>query len=182
MDGEIFFRRAVFGGFNREDVMRYISSVSFENDGREKTEAQLKKSLNEITALKDSLNSKNAEIEALKMKVAALESETRGSEELKAKVSELEKRNGIETAADKLMRDSMAYAERYVESAGVMAQNIRNDAVEKVNTANAKIAVMLEKIDELSSSSAEFEALLKGFKADFEQIEKDFSTDNSESK
>ena len=76
------------------------------------------------------------------------------------------------------MRDSMAYAQQYVDSAELMAKNIREDIVEKVSHADVKVTEMLDSVNALMAKAQEFDASLKDFKSDFEAIQQSFEEDN----
>ena len=179
MDGEVFFRRAAFGGFNRDDVLRYVSSVSSDSNALKQAQEAAKKSADEAKALKAELNLKNGEISSLKEKIELLEDQLKESADLRKKADELESKNSeTEATADKLMRESIAYAERYVESASVMARSIRSDTVQKIKDADLKVSAMLEKIDGLADNAEAFEKLLSSFKADFKEITQSLDNEN----
>lgn len=165
MDGEVFFRKAAFGGFNREDVMKYISQNSVDKTAFESAKSMLE-------SAKTELEQKNAEIEELKAKIAGLETQISESQKNEEQAKAL--KAGFDTTADKLMRDSMNYAQQYVESAELMARNIREDMIGKVSDADAKVTGMLDSVKDLIVKSNEFEAALKEFKADFDEIHKSF--------
>lgn len=171
MDGEVFFRRAAIGGFNRDDVLNYISSVTSDSNELKTARESAKKSADEAAALKAELDLKNSEINSLKEKIKSLESELAKSDDLRRKADELESKNfEAKTTADNLMHESIAYAERYVESASLMARNIRSDTVQKIKDADLKVSEMLKKIDGLADNAEAFENLLLMFKAEFHEI------------
>lgn len=179
MDGEVFFRRAAFGGFNRDDVLRYVNSVVSDSNELKTAQESAKKSADEAAALKTELESKNSEIISLKEKIESLEAELAKSADLNRKAQEIESKNAeAETTADKLMRESIAYAERYVESASVMARNIRIDTVQKIKDADQKVSAMLKKIDGLADDAQSFENLLSSFKAEFTEITDSLENEN----
>ena len=179
MDGEVFFRRAAFGGFNRDDVLRYVNSVASDSNELKTAQESAKKSADEAAALKTELESKNSEIISLKEKIESLEAELAKSADLNRKAQEIESKNAeAETTADKLMRESIAYAERYVESASVMARNIRIDTVQKIKDADQKVSAMLKKIDGLADDAQSFEKLLSSFKAEFTEITDSLENEN----
>ena len=168
MDGEILFRKSLFGGFNREDVMKYISQNSVDKSSLESAQKKLESAEKE-------LEQKNAEAESLKAKIAELEElvSEKQNEEEQAKAL----RPGFDTTADKLMRESMSYAQQYVESAELMARNIRENIILKASDADLKVSGMLDSVEDLIIKSEDFETALKDFKADFEAIKKSFEED-----
>ena len=126
MNGEITFRKAAFGGFNREDVMEYISSVATTNNEQQKLQQYENKA------------------------------------------------SDFDNTADKLMRESMAYAERYVESANLMAGNIRKETVAKIKDADTKVDEMLTKAAAFSKECETLEEMLNSFKTQLAEIKKNF--------
>lgn len=177
MDGEYVFRKATFGGFNREDVMCYISSLKLEINNHEKIKEEAKAAFKEIEDLETKLDQKNKEVLTLKEQNSKLEKDLKDMQQLISKINEQDvddEASLYEGTADKLMRESMAYAERYVESAGMMAKTIRQDTVEKVIDANQRIQTMLDKVNGLSDKAGDFENLLKSFKENFEEVLENF--------
>ncbi|MBQ7595153.1 MAG: hypothetical protein IJU45_00650 [Clostridia bacterium] len=165
MDGEVLFRKSVFGGFNREDVMQYIDQLSAEKNALESATQKLESTEKE-------LEDKNAEVEKLTEKIEELEAQIAENRQKEEKAQSV--KAGFDTTADKLMRDSMAYAQQYVDSAELMAKNIREDVIEKVSDADSKVTGMLDSMDELIVKAQDFDAALRVFKADFEEIQKSF--------
>ena len=168
MDGEVFFRKSAFGGFNREDVMKYISQNSVD-------QAELKATKQSLEAVEKQLELKNAEVIELKSKISRLEDKILENQRKEAQSLKA----GFDTTADKLMRDSMAYAQQYVDSAELMAKNIREDIVEKVSHADVKVTEMLDSVNALMAKAQEFDASLKDLKSDFEAIQQSFEEDDN---
>lgn len=211
MNDEILFRRAKFGGFNRDDVMQYISSLSIENSEKEKVEKELAKVKAELASYKNNEGAKSDELQQLKAEIEALKAEI-GSKNtristLEAEVNaknnrllsmqvELEaQRTANETkrevvkdetsvSAERLMQDSMAYAERYIQSAGLVAGNIKRDTLEKLNEAGKQLETMRETASQLSVTSEKFNIILEKLSESvaeaskgFEQKKEELSTD-----
>ena len=168
MDGEITFRRAAVGGFNRSDVLNYINNVAADNADLQKANEALDAANAEINRLNSELENKNSEIAQLKQQIAVMESSTQAPE-LDAKSFEYNQ------TADKLMRESMAYADRYVESANLVAENIRKDTLERVKDADLRVKSMLERAMVFSQETESFESMLKFFKAQLDEIQKGFN-------
>lgn len=214
MNGEVTFRKAAFGGFNREDVMEYISSVATTNNEQqklrvalrdaeakiEKLEAELEARDNDLAqaqdnseeqeklteALKESeatveklraeLDVKNSQLTQAEAEIISLRAKLGESAELKQKLQQYEtKSSDFDNTADKLMRESMAYAERYVESANLMAGSIRKETCIKVKEADAKVDEMLTKAVAFSKECENLEAMLNAFKAHLAEIQKNFA-------
>lgn len=169
MDGEITFRRAAVGGFNRSDVLNYINSVAADNADLQKVNEALNAANAEINRLNAELENKNSEIAQLKKQIENMESSSVQSAENDSKSFEYNQ------TADKLMRESMAYADRYVESANLVADNIRKDTLERVKDADSRVKSMLEKAIVFSQETESFESMLKLFKTQLDEIQKSFN-------
>jgi len=64
MNGEkAFFRKKVFGGFNRDDVVKYIAKIAEERNEALAAKEKIKK---EMQALEDEIKSLNDQIKSLK--------------------------------------------------------------------------------------------------------------------
>ncbi len=230
MSGEILFRRATFGGFNREDVMQYISELSIENGEKEKIERELTKTKDELLSVKDSVGSKDdainqlkteletikTELEAKKTKLAALESEIEvknnrlmsmqleleamrtAAEEKKAEEKKAEEKKAEEQkaeeikkeepkaepvderkeesslSAERLMQESMAYAERYIQSAGLVANNIKRDTLNRLIVAGNQLNQMRDTASQLAESSEKFTLYLEKLSNDVSEASKGF--------
>ncbi len=206
MNGEITFRRAVVGGFNREDVMNYISTVATSNSEQQKLRVNLRETQATVEKLQAELDAKNneivqseqddgekeelraalsesqavveslqAELDAKNQEIESLKAASAEVDELKAKLQQYEsKTTEFDETAEKLMRESMAYADRYVESANLMAGNVRKETLVKVKDANSKVDIMLEKAAAFCKETEEFEEILNFFKTQLKDIEKTF--------
>lgn len=214
MNGEVTFRKAVVGGFNRDDVMEYISGMATVNSEQQKLRVALRESEARIKELEAELEAKNkdlsavaqdnndeyekiaealksseetieklkTDLEAKNILLARAEQEIENlkgnlgeADELKEKLQQYESKTaGFDDTADKLMRESMAYADRYVESANLMAGNIRKETLTKVNDADARVAEMIAKATFFSKECAEFESVLNFFKTHLEEIRESF--------
>lgn len=215
MSGEILFRRAKFGGFNRDDVMQYISTISVENGEKEKIERELSKVKAELSSYKNSEDSKSDELQQLKAenealkaeisaktsKVSALEAEVEAknnrlismqielesrkaaAEEVKEKEKEIVKdisKEETTLSAERLMQDSMAYAERYIQSAGLVAGNIKRDTLDKLNKAGSQLVQMRETASQLSICSEKFNLILEKLAQDVDEAARGFEQKKEE--
>jgi len=81
MEENIVFKKASFGGFDREDVMKYINSIS--NDFflcKKKLETEKSSLQNEITKLKKQCEAQKSEIEELNLKIQSMSESAKTSE------------------------------------------------------------------------------------------------------
>ena len=166
MDGEIYFRKSAFGGFNRDDVMCYISELKLKCEAqKEQCEENAAELEDEVNKLKAELEEKEQELILLRKTVTRLEKVEDPDEQSENPGNAENKKH--EKAADKLMRESMAYAERYIESAGLMAMNIKQETSKLVSDADERVGEMLNQADTfkntLTALKSEFEDILKNF-------------------
>lgn len=209
MSEEILFRRAKFGGFNREDVLQYIGTLSAEKGEKEKIEKELSKVKSELSTLKNSSSSKNDELNDIKAeleklreeisaknsRISALESEIDSkNSRILAMQLELESRKAAVVkekkepeksepalSAERLMQDSMAYSERYIKSAELVAGNIKKDTLEKLNTASGQLSKMRETAAQLNADSEKLSIILDKLSGDVAEASKSFIRNDEES-
>lgn len=189
MNKEVTFRRAAVGGFNRNDVMDYINNITIQHVEQQNAKESLSRANEEISKLKSELDAKNVEIESLRQQVAEIEQsyeamklmfeqqqEAQAAKEPEPVIAPIVDAKTVEFngTADKLMRESMAYADRYVESANLVAENIRKETIEKVKEADIRVKSMLERAMVFTQETESFETMLKFFKAQLDEIKKNF--------
>lgn len=173
MDGEIYFRKAAFGGFNRDDVMCYISELKLKCEAQNEQYKEEAAELDEkVKKLKSELEEKEQELILLRKKVTKLENVEEPDNQAETVDSSADKKH--EKTADRLMRESMAYAERYIESAGLMAKNIKQETSKLVSDADERVGEMLNQAGTLSKRADEFKTTLSALKTEFEDILKSF--------
>lgn len=135
MENEVILRRAVFGGFDRKQVMEYIAYLHGKSN-----------------AVKDEL----AELSDLKSMVAELEAEISEKdnmiEQLHSAASEAENSMRLNHASATLIRESVAYADCYVASAKILARDISDKTQVRVDEARVKIDDIMDSIGEISDS------------------------------
>ena len=88
MNGEVTFRKAAFGGFNREDVMEYISSVATTNNEQQKLRVALREAEAKIEKLEAELKAKDSDLAQVQ---DTSEEQEKLSEALKESESTVEK-------------------------------------------------------------------------------------------
>ncbi len=186
MGVEITFRRALFGGFNRGDVMKYINTVAVANNDQQKVVSALTDAKVQIETLKAQLDATKTELEAktkeldyAKQEFDALKKATEETIALamKEETPPAEEKNDsvVDKTADQLMLESMAYADKYIESANLVASNIRKDTLERAKEADSRVAAMLEKAALFSKETENFEETLGYFKSQLEGVIKGFT-------
>lgn len=135
MENEVILRRAVFGGFDRKQVMEYISYLHTKSN-----------------AVKEDLE----ELESLRVTVAELEAEIVEKDnmidKLNIEVQEAENGTRLGRASATLMKESIAYADCYIESAKVLAYDISDRTSERVEDAKGKIEGIMDYLGDISDS------------------------------
>ncbi|MCQ2471934.1 MAG: hypothetical protein MJ147_07860 [Clostridia bacterium] len=200
MSNEILFRRATFGGFKRSDVLQYISDMSTEHGERE---IELAKAMSELAEAKKALEAKEDkiaelkdEIETIKTKldvkstrVGTLESELdlKNSRilslqrELDTKMDIAEdKRKESNVSAERLIQNSISYAESYIQSAGLVVNNVKKETIEKLNNALQHVSSMRETAQNLTQSSEEFNEILEKLIKEIGDASKNFAEDKKD--
>lgn len=200
MSDEILFRRATFGGFKRSDVLQYISDMSTEHSEREielsKAQSELadaKKALDakdeKIKELKDEIETIRAKMDVKASRVATLESEldlknTRImslQRELENKINVVEdKRKESNVSAERLIQDSISYAESYIQSAGLVVSNVKKETLDKLNNALQHVSSMRETARSLADNSEAFNDILEKLIKDIGEASKNFVDDKKD--
>lgn len=121
MENDIIFRKASFGGFEREDVMNYISQIT--DEFHEKLEKKEK----ELALAKE-------EAEKLSLELESLKSENK---ELNEKISKLEKeKTEKEEAAVEENIEDTEQLKAAVKALTQKVDELINDAAEKKNVSD----------------------------------------------
>ena len=128
MAEEIILKKAVVGGFDRVQVMNCIASLQEEAQNAKSDAEELKTLQATLQELEKTLEEKDAEIE-----------------NLSADIAETESRLRVSKTSAQLMKESVDYADRYVESAKILAQDITEKTSLKVKEAKEKIDSILLK-------------------------------------
>ena len=153
MENEVILKRAIFGGFDRKQVMEYIAYLH----GKSNT-------------VKDEL----AELSDLKSMVAELEAEITEKDNmidrLHSAVSEAENSTRLNRASATLIKESVAYADCYVASAKVLARDISEKTQVYVDDAKIKIDDIMDSIGDISDSILELYTSVDGLKSEYENF------------
>lgn len=170
MSGDTLFRNATIGGFNKEDVMRYIELLK---KSAVENEAQLDRAMKQLAETERRAVSAEAKLEKEEEKNARLNAE---NEKLKERAESAESKNAalikrlssfensksklaaIEVQLGALMVDAHMYADKIVETAKKEAKRISEETMQLV--AQAKNEVTDISADYMSTSD-EYGRLLK---------------------
>ena len=107
MEKEFILKKAVFGGFDCVQVMNCIADLQEKALDAEKEAEELKALQATLSELERVMKEKDDEIESLSASIAEAESKFR-----------------VSRASAQIVKDSIDYADRYVENAKIIAQNI----------------------------------------------------------
>ena len=135
MENEVILKKAIIGGFDRKQVMEYIAYLH-----------------SKTNAVKEELD----ELEQLKSTVAELEAEINEKdnmiERLNSAINDAESTTRLSRASSVLMKESVAYADCYIESAKVLARDISDKTHNFVDDARNKIDGIMDSLGGISDS------------------------------
>lgn len=153
MEKEIILKRSLIGGFDRTQVIDCISSLQ-EKAANAESEAEALKALQDtIAGLERILSEKDSEIESLS-----------------ASVAEAQEASRVSKASAQLMRESVDYADTYVESAKILARDISDKTNSKVEEAKEKIDSILLDITRLSEEILVLYKSLTDLKSEYDSF------------
>lgn len=155
MAEEIILKKAVIGGFDRVQVMNCIASLQEEIAGAKNEAEELKTLQATLSELEKVLGEKNAEIENLSASIAEAESKYR-----------------VSKTSAQLMKDSVDYADRYVESAKILAQDITEKTSLKIRDAKEKIDSILSEVTGLSDDILKLYGNLEDLRCEYDAFGK----------
>lgn len=151
LENEVILKRAVFGGFDRRQVMEYIAYLH-----------------NKQNAVKAELE----ELEHLKSTVAELEAEIAEKDNmigrLNTEVEEAGNGTRLGRASATLMKESIAYADCYIDSAKALAYDISEKTNERVDEAKNKIDGIMNYLGDISDSLLGLYSSMDTLKSEYE--------------
>lgn len=151
MEKEIVLKKSIIGGFNRNEVINCIAMLQDE----------VVKSKNEHAEIK----SLQSTIDELKMLVAEKDAEI---ERLSAEIKEAESALRISKASAQLMRESVEYADCYVESAQAMVDDITEKTSASVDDAKERVNSILLDITGISDDVLALYTSLADLKSEYD--------------
>lgn len=163
MEKEIILKRAVVGGFDREQVMNCIASLQEKAKNAKDESEKLSTLQSTLAELEKTLEDKNTEIESLSASVAEMEDKVR-----------------VSKTSAQLMKESVDYADRYVESAKILAQDITEKTSCRVKEAKDKIDSILSEITGLSDGIRNLYTDLADLRTEYDSFREIYSPASSE--
>jgi ABC-type transporter Mla subunit MlaD len=145
MQKEHIFRRAFMGGFNREDVLRYIEELKLNESllmrkFKEKEEEFSRTLLEKEVQFKDALAAKDRELSEANEKISRLQSDIaialKECERLKA---ESDKKEAIAQQLGNAIIDARKYSDQLIERSKQEAKRIDEATAKTVDTVSQKI-------------------------------------------
>ena len=151
MENEVILKRAIIGGFDRKQVMEYISYLHSKSNAVKAEQDELAELKSIVAELETEISEKENMIEKLNSAVAEAESNTR-----------------LNRASAALMRESAAYADCYIESAKVLARDISDKTATRVENAKDQIDGILDYLGDISDSILGLYSSMDSLKAEYE--------------
>lgn len=163
MEKEVILKKAVVGGFDCVQVMNCIASLQEKVINAEKEAEELRTLQETLSELENVLKEKDAEINDLTENIAEAEKNSRASR-----------------ASAQLMKDSVDYADRYIENAKILAQDITEKTSLRVKDAKEKIDSILSDISRLSDDILTLYTDLGNLKSECDSFEDSYPSCLSE--
>ena len=154
MEKEVILKKAIVGGFDRVQVMNCIASLQEEAKNAKNDAEELKTLQATLQELEKVLEEKDIEIE-----------------NLSADIAEAENRLRVSKTSAQLMKESVDYADRYVESAKILAQDITEKTSLKVKEAKEKIDSILSEVNGLSDDILKLYGNLAELKSEYDAFD-----------
>ena len=126
MEKEIVLKKAIIGGFDRNEVINCIAQLqaqAVDNRGEREEIERLSRTVAELEAI---VAEKDAEIDRLS--------------------AESQNSSRISAASARLMRESVDYADHYVESARILAEDISSLTNARINSAKQTVNDLLRPV------------------------------------
>lgn len=163
MEKEIVLKKAIFGGFNRNEVINCIAKLQQKAHSAQGNSEELKALEAEVAVLRAQIAEKDAEIERLSAEIKEAEGSLR-----------------VSKTSAQLMRESVEYADSYVESARVIADTISEKTNASVDDAKEKVSSLLLDITGISDDVLALYTSLAELKAEYDSFGENPTSEPSE--
>ena len=153
MEKEIVLKKAIIGGFDRNEVINCIAQLqaqALDNRGEREEIERLNRTVAELEAI---VAEKDAEIDRLS--------------------AEAQNSSRVSAASARLMRESVDYADHYVESARILAEDISNLTNAKINSAKQTVNDLLLDITRISEDVLALYTSLTELRAEYDSFGED---------
>ena len=153
MEKEIVLKKAIIGGFDRNEVINCIAQLqakAVDNRGEREEIERLSRTVAELEAI---VAEKDAEIDRLS--------------------AESQNSSRISAASARLMRESVDYADHYVESARILAEDISSLTNARISSAKQTVNDLLLDITRISEDVLALYTSLTELKAEYDSFGED---------
>lgn len=151
MQNEVILKRALFGGFDRKQVMEYIAYLHSKSN-------IVKEELTELNDLKSMVSELEAEISEKDNMI----------DRLNSAVSEAENNTRLKHASADIMEQAVEFSKSYVKGANSIVQDIGDKTKAYVNDAQEKIDNIIVCIGEISDTVVELYASIDDLKNEYQ--------------
>lgn len=153
MEKEIVLKKAIIGGFDRNEVINCIAQLQAQAlDARGESE-EIEKLRRTVAELETIVAEKDAEIDRLS--------------------AEAQSSSRISAASARLMRESVDYADHYVESARILAEDISSQTNARIESAKQTVNDLLSDITRISEDVLALYTSLTELKAEYDSFGED---------
>lgn len=153
MEKEIVLKKAIIGGFDRNEVINCIAMLQEEAFSNKIDSAEISKLRSKIDELEALLAEKDTEIERLSAEIKEAESKLR-----------------VSKSSAQLMRESVEYADCYVASAKILADELTEKTNESVGSAKEKVSSLLLDITGISDDVLALYTSLAELKSEYDSF------------
>lgn len=153
MEKEIVLKKAIIGGFDRNEVINCIAMLQKEASVNRIDSAEISKLRSKIDELEALIAEKDAEIERLSAEIKEAESKLR-----------------VSKTSAQLMRESVEYADCYVESAKILADELTEKTNDSVGSAKEKVSSLLLDITGISDDVLALYTSLAELKSEYDSF------------
>ncbi len=150
MENEIVLKKAIIGGFNRNEVINCIAQLQNEAYNAQSEREELERLSRTVSELEALVADKDAEIDRLS--------------------AEAQSNSRVSAASARLMRESVDYADHYVESARILAEDITSLTNARVDNAKQTINSLLLDITRISEDVLALYTSLSELKAEYDSF------------
>lgn len=151
MQNEVILKRALFGGFDRKQVMEYIAYLHSKSNA-------VKEELTELSDLKSMVSELEAEISEKDNMITRLHSA----------VSDAENNTRLSSASNEIMEQAVEFSKSYIKGANALVQDVGDKTKACVKDAQKKIDVIISCIGEISDTVVELYASMDDLKSEYQ--------------
>lgn len=153
MEKEIILKKAIIGGFDRNEVINCIAQLQAQALDAQNEREELERLNRTVAELEAIVAEKDAEIDRLS--------------------AEAQNNSRVSVASARLMRESVDYADHYVESARILAEDISSLTNARIENAKHTVNELLSDITRISDDVLALYTSLTELKAEYDSFGED---------